>query len=420
VIDDPLVWVRALHFAATLLASGTVGFLVLVAEPAGAKSPNEFASLFRPLTILVWAALAVAILSGAAWLVLLASAIVGESLLDVCLHGSAWSVLYDTRFGLVWCARLAIAVLLAALMLRPATRSLQLAAAAVLIALPAVVGHAGATPGLAGNVHAASDMLHLIAAAAWFGGLPAFAWSLRKARRVGKPVWSGFAVQVTRRFSLVGILGVAGILMSGVVNSWFLLSGPGDLVSTDYGRLVAFKIALLAAMVCIAAVNRFDLTPRLPQIAALRNLQRNSIAEIGLGLCILLIVGLLGTLPPAAHKHAAPEGIPPDAAFVHIHSRVAMADVIIDPGHAGTAQVRIRVWREDLSAFPAKAVSLSLKPPTPQGQAIERNAVEQSDTDWLVNDITLTEPGIWTVLVTVVPPTGAPIPLDAPIVVERK
>ena len=54
-------------------------------------------------------------------------------------------MLFDTRFGLVWCVRLALALLLGLLMIHPAMRSLQIAAAAGLTALPALVGHAGAT-----------------------------------------------------------------------------------------------------------------------------------------------------------------------------------------------------------------------------------------------------------------------------------
>jgi copper resistance protein D len=82
-------------------------------------------------------------------------------------------VLFDTRFGLVWCARLVLALLLGLLILRPATRNFQLAAAIALITSPALVGHAGATPGMSGNFHLISDMVHLLAA--WLGGLPAFA-----------------------------------------------------------------------------------------------------------------------------------------------------------------------------------------------------------------------------------------------------
>ena len=169
---DPLILVRGVHFAATLLACGTVAFTVLVAEPAGTKVQAR--SFHHKLTTLIWLALAAAILSGAVWLVLLASDILGASFVDICLHGGAWPVLFDTRFGLVWCARFALALLLGLLMLWPVARGLQLAAASALAALPALVGHAGATPGIAGEIHLVSDMVHLLASSAWLGGLPAF------------------------------------------------------------------------------------------------------------------------------------------------------------------------------------------------------------------------------------------------------
>ena len=408
---------RGVHIAATLLACGTIAYAVIIAEPAGAKVRASFAALRHQLTVLTWFALALTILSGAAWLVLLASDILGASITDVCLHGGAWPVLFDTRFGLVWCVRLVLALLLGVLIRQPATRGLQLAAAAALIALPALVGHAGASPGMAGNFHLVSDMVHLLAAGAWLGGLPAFALLLARAR--SEPGWDDVAVTATRRFSVVGILSVGGLLASGLTNSWYLLSGPRDLVTTDYGRLVALKIGLFAAMVTLAAVNRFYLTPRLPERSALRALLRNSIAEIGLGLCVVLFVAILGTLPPAAHIHPTPADIPPNAAFVHIHAPEAMADVTVDPGRAGTAQVTIRVVREDFSRFPAKVVRLVLEPPTPGSRKLERDAIEQSDGSWGVNGIPLAEFGIWTVRVIVTPSKGEPIPLDAPIVIER-
>jgi len=417
VIADPLILIRGVHIAATLFACGTVAFVVVVAEPAATRVRASFAAFRHQLTVLTWFALALAILSGAAWLVLLASDILGTSIADVCLHGGAWPVLFDTRFGLVWCVRLVLALLLGVLIRQPATRGLQLAAAAALMALPALVGHAGASPGMAGNLHLVSDMVHLLAAGAWLGGLPAFALLLARAR--SETGWDDVAVTATRRFSVVGIPSVGGLLASGLTNSWFLLSGPRDLVATDYGRLVALKIGLFAAMVAIAVVNRFYLTPRLPEPSTLRALQRNTIAEIGLGLCVVLFVAMLGALPPVAHVHTAPANIPPDAAFVHIHAPEAMADVTVDPGRAGTAQVTIRVVREDFSRFPAKVVRLVLEPPTPGSGQLERDAVEQSDGSWGVNGIPLAESGIWTVRVIVTPSKGESILLDAPIVIER-
>ena len=147
-------------------------------------------------------------------------------------------------------------------------------------------------------------MLHLLTAGAWLGSLPAFVLLLWQAQRNADPAWGDFATRATQRFSTVAILSVSVLLASGLVNSWNLLSSPRDLLTTDYGRLIALKAALFASMLAIAAVNRFYLTPRLPERTAMRGLQRNSLAEILLGLCVLGFVGALGTLSPTAHTHA--------------------------------------------------------------------------------------------------------------------
>jgi putative copper resistance protein D len=416
--SDPLIFVRAVHFAATALACGTVAFLVLAAEPA-ARGDSGFDTLRRQLVVLVWIALAVAVLSGAAWLILLASDILGVSIADACLHGGAWPVVTDTRFGLVWAIRFVLALSLGLLMLWPAMRMLQLAAAAGVMILPALVGHAGATPGLTGDLHLASDMTHLLAAGVWLGSLPALALTLTQARNAKKKAMRDLAAVATRRFSLLGMTSVGALLLTGLINSWNLMGGPRDLLMTEYGRLVMLKIGLFAAMIAIAAANRFYLTPRLPESAASRALTRNSLAELGLGLCVQILVGILGTLSPSAHVHAPPPPIPPEAAFVHIHDARAMADVTIDPGHPGKADVTIRVMREDTTQFAVKDVTLVLDPPKAGAQSTERLAAEQSDGAWLVNDVDLPDAGIWTVKVTITTKGGARIVLDAPIVIER-
>jgi mono/diheme cytochrome c family protein len=60
-------------------------------------------------------------------------------------------------------------------------------------------------------------------------------------------------------------------------------------------------------MISLAAVNRLRLTPRLSDpgpaaVRALHTLERNSLMELGLGLAVVVIVGVLGTLLPAAHS----------------------------------------------------------------------------------------------------------------------
>jgi putative copper resistance protein D len=406
---EPLILARGIHMAASVLAAGTVAFMALVIDVPAIR---------RQLIVLVWIALAVTILSGAAWLVWLSADIYGAPIIAVCLHGGVWSVLTETRFGLVWTGRFGLAVVLGVLMLWPSTRLLQLAAAAGLLALIALIGHAGATPGTAGRIHLASDMVHLLAAGAWVGALPALALLFARARKSGDPAWGRYAVIATRRFSLLGMASVGALLASGVINSWNLLGGPRDLVTTEYGRLVALKIGLFIAMAGIAAVNRFRLTPRLPEAGALRELQRNSLAEIGLGLCALLVVGALGTLSPSGHAHSTSTPVPADAAFAHIHTSEAMAEITIEPGRTGTANATIRILREDFSEFPAKDVQLVLEAPD-TGPKIARSAAHLPDGTWQVNGLNLFHGGIWTVRLTISPQAGPPVVLDAPIVIDR-
>ena len=70
-MGEPLVWVRAVHFAATLSVTGAVLFLALVAEPAFRKADNrgEVSARVRPwLLAIEWVSLALVVVSGAAWL----------------------------------------------------------------------------------------------------------------------------------------------------------------------------------------------------------------------------------------------------------------------------------------------------------------------------------------------------------------
>ena len=202
--------------------------------------------------------------------------------------------------------------------------------------------------GLAGRVHLASDMVHLLAAGAWLGGLPALAMLLAQARRAASRPGARSPPPRPSGFRCSGSSASARCWRAALVNSWNLLAGPRDLVATDYGRLVLLKIGLFVAMVGIAAVNRFHLTPRLPAPAAMRALQRNSLAETGLGLCVLLFVGALGTMAPTAHVHTRHrQRFRPMRPLSISMTTEAMADVTIDPGRAGRAKATIRVSRED-------------------------------------------------------------------------
>ena len=408
-LTDPLVLARFVHFAACSLAAGTAAFAVLVVDGKN----DTFARLMRRWRAIICVAAAIAALSGACWLLLVAAGILDRPIAEALADGDLRSVATGTQFGQFALARLALAALLVA----PVWPSrLRLAVSLALIVLIAPAGHAGAQRGPWGDVHLAADAIHLAAAGAWLGGLPALALLLGAARR-DPGALAAAAARTTARFSLLGIACVALLTASGIANSWFLLSGPGDLITTPYGKVLALKIALFAAMLSIAAANRFYLTPRLADPAAMRALQRNCLAELGLGLAVVFLAAVLGTLAPAAHHRGNTE-IPSDAAFVHIHADAVMADVTVAPGRVGRADVRIHLSSENLADFSARAVHLALRPPEADRPVVASDATLAADAVWTVSGIELPRPGIWTAVLSIAPQQGAIVELDGPIVIS--
>jgi putative copper resistance protein D len=308
-VNGPLVAIRGIHFAATAMTTGNLVFRAALARPIWCAD-EAVAKLFRAQTLLMaWIGLAVAVASGVIWLLFQASSMSELPLRDAMTSSVLLTVLNRTQFGLVSEIRLILAIILAVFLACdrfPRADWLAVAAALGLTAAIVWTGHAGATLGELANLHLAADALHLLAAAAWTGGLVPLVLLLAQARRHQGVASASLARDAALRFSTLGIVSVATLLGTGIVNAWILVGSFHALVVTGYGRLLMLKIVVFAVMLAFAAVNRFWLTPRLAlssanELAALRQLTRNSTIEIALGLVIFAIVGILGTLHPAIH-----------------------------------------------------------------------------------------------------------------------
>jgi putative copper resistance protein D len=302
VIDGALAAARAVHFAATLLLEGSIAFGVLVGRPSAA---GEMVSR-RNANWIEAAAFVVAIVSGAAWLLLVGADTAGSSVSAAISDGTAWLLLTQTQFGSAWQARAAGFLLLAMCMIaahrKHAPSAWSVVALLLSIALAGSIawsGHGAATPGVPGDVHVALDFLHLAAAGLWLGGLLPFTLILLHS--------SGPAHELSRRFSALATASVLILLPTGIANSWFALPSIAALTGTLYGQLLLAKIGLFLLMLAFAAVNRFVLVPQLAsEASAKRSTARlviHSGCEIALGVVILGIVGVLGILSPMLEHH---------------------------------------------------------------------------------------------------------------------
>jgi copper resistance protein D len=436
---DSMVFERAIHFAATILAAGTVFFVAFVVEPALRKIASDAPlarTIFTRLRWIMWLSLAFALVSGVAWLVLTAASMSGQSVADVYSQDVLWTVLSQTDFGNDWLVRLILACGLAgvsvAFLSARGAKSGWLKTAAVILAAAfagslAWTGHAIGGQGLEGVVHPIADILHLVAAAAWVGALIPLTLLLAMTGQNADAL--AVARTATLRFSTLGILSVATILLTGIINTWYLSGSIDALTETKYGHLLLIKIALFFAMVGVAAFNRLRPTPRLvdnPDVTAAqdarRQLCRNAAVEAAMGVAIIAIVAALGTLPPGSHAHHhESEGlIPPDATFQHIHGVDGMADVMIEPGHVGTANATIHLLNDDLETLAASGLTLTLNAPTPGSKPTSRAATKDSDGVWHVDGIQLSESGNWTVSIDAIIGPDKHLDLTAPIVIDAK
>ncbi len=262
----PLIAVRGIHFAATAVVAGTLVFRTVVAKPA---LPAELAvaeKLQAQSLRVAWIALAVGLLSGVIWLFLQAVSMSGLPPDEAMTSQVLSTVLNQTQFGVVTEIRSVLAIILATCLAFdrfPLADWLALAAALGLTAAIAWTGHAASTLGGLGNLHLAADALHLVAAASWIGGLVPLVLLLVAAMRDDVAAAASLVRDATERFSTLGIVSVATLVATGVVNSWILVSSFRGLFVTEYGQILILKLVVFALMLAFAALNRLSLTPQL-------------------------------------------------------------------------------------------------------------------------------------------------------------
>ncbi len=284
-IDTIRAAARGLHMAGSFSLFGTCGVAAFLL-PAGTP-------LLRPLKVLAWGSLLLLLLAGAVWFVLETADMAGaQDITDV------WTALpvvaSSTRFGELLIGR-GLALALAVLLLQCGFTKPAAMLAGCAVAAEAWLDHGGAMTGPVGDVLLISAICHLACGGAWLGALPGL-------RLLLKRLPLAEAARAARRFSPVGMVCVAGLIGSAVVQFIFLIGSPRALFNNAYGLTALLKIVLLVALVGLAAANRYRLTPAISagDDNARCKMLRSVGAEIALGLLALLAAGLLLQMTPPA------------------------------------------------------------------------------------------------------------------------
>ena len=197
---------------------------------------------------------------------------------------------------------------------------------------------------------------------------------------------------ILNRFSKAAMPVVAALAVTGLVLAVVQLESVRPLIETSYGLILLTKLVLVAALLCLAALNRFRLMPQL----ALNPLDTKVLTRSILMECVVA-VGILGvvagwrfTPPPRALATAAVKPL-----AIHIHTDSAMFQVLISPGTVGKDSFVLQLMEGDASPLVAKEATLILSLPERGIEPLQRVATLGADGYWHVADAPIPYPGRW-------------------------
>ncbi|MFY0511569.1 copper resistance CopC/CopD family protein [Streptomyces anulatus] len=105
-----------------------------------------------------------------------------------------------------------------------------------------------ASTGIQASIAMPVDVAHLLAVAAWLGGLASLLVALYRTPDIGSAS--------VRRFSAVAFGSVVVLAATGIYQSWRQVGSWSALTGTRYGQLLILKVALIAVLLAVAWFSR--------------------------------------------------------------------------------------------------------------------------------------------------------------------
>ena len=410
---------RWLNLGSLLLLAGAALFLILVWGRI--LAPEEtvqrgFADRWRRIVVISWV---VALVTTVVLYVLQGSLAADLPLADA-LSLDVLSEVAETRFGIVSLIR--VGLLLACAAVWPAVRgslvtrrSVGAAATAVrpassivavggvlvvaLLATPGLSGHAGTTEPVSLNV--AADVLHMVAAAMWMGGLLLLVGGAFPATRELSPeARARTLAPVVARFSDLAVIAVGALVGSGLLRAWTEVRAWRALVDSSYGIALLVKLGAFLPILALGFINNRWTKPRIVRSveqgepldagAPLRALRRLVRIEIALGVVVIAITALLVNLPPARVEAGVEGPFTTEAALGHgaIH-------IMVDPNRVGQNEIHITPEAMGEEPMHFEEIRVLFRMPEEGIGPIPAEAEPSGHGEYVVTGHQLSVPGDW-------------------------
>ena len=238
--------------------------------------------------------------SAAAILISAAGRMAQQALALASEPAAAWDMvrtLLGTTWGYAWIVQQAAAVVLAAapnVVSRPRRGGRWTVLSGALVAAvaiaPAFQGHAIGAPELAVQA-VVSDIAHLVAAGMWMGTLFVLVVAVLPEADASQ------AAGLVQRFSPLALTGAATLGATGVFATWLHVRQLPLVWGSAYGQVLCVKLAIIAGVVGLGAVNWKRRSAQLAGAEGVPRLLSTARAELALGTVALLATAFLVATP---------------------------------------------------------------------------------------------------------------------------
>lgn len=235
-----------------------------------------------------------------------------------------------SRNGALQLARAAVAATGAvALLVVPLRLAALTAGGAGLIGilLLVVAGHAAALPGV---IPIVGQVVHVVAAGIWIGGLIGLLLLTLRPQLLTSETPPGMRMCVPR-FSALALVSIGLIGLTGVYAAW-VQTGALVTFETEYGRTLILKSVLAAAAIGLGGLNYLDGGRMLSRLAGFRP---RLMFEVTAAAAVLVVTAVLATTPPTEDVNGVAIEPIPDA-FGEVAPGMGME---LAPGRPGLNRV---------------------------------------------------------------------------------
>ncbi len=383
---DPIVrWI--IYIGIAVFAGGLLFETMIASRVARAEDEHQSFAFAQQtsnrFTTAALAAIAVVVVAQIAQLILQSSiafdlpiyAIYPNQLADV-VSGSDWGRYWSWRFTAAILA--ALALLVASRLIRDARRSSDpdyleeaslvtetpvgiaaIAFSGIYLLLIALTSHNAATPGDIRWFAIATDLIHIIAATIWVGGI-AYLLVAATSRSADQSSRTAF-LQLATRFAPLAIFATTILVTSGIVSSLMQVTIP-EALNTPYGRVLGAKVLLLVILIALAIRNNRSVARSTnPDATVANSLRRYISIELAVAFAVLLATAGLASLEPA-RLYAERTGIGV-ADHVTVKETISGATIHVKlyPGNTGSNNLTVDITDDGVPFLSATEVRARVK-----------------------------------------------------------